>query len=144
MFLWRGRGKKTEQAATSVIDQGCEISGRLVFVGTFILDGRFQGEIVSSDTLVVAANAEFEGNAQVGTAIIHGQVKGNVAARERVELQASARVVGDIESPVLVLEEGVAFDGRCKMTGREAEKEKAAEGQVLHMDRSLVRLHNRG
>jgi cytoskeletal protein CcmA (bactofilin family) len=32
-----------------------------------------------------------------------------------VELAGRARVFGDLESPVLVLEEGVIFEGRCRM-----------------------------
>lgn len=146
MFLWRGRSQKSEKAATSVIDQGCEITGRINFVGTLILNGRFQGEMVSSDVLVVAAEGELEANVEVGTAIISGQIKGNIVARERVELQATARVVGDIESPVLMLEEGVAFDGRCKMKEKEPLKiEERPEGEKLRfIDKGLVELRRHG
>jgi cytoskeletal protein CcmA (bactofilin family) len=40
---------------------------------------------------------------------------GNVHASERDELTGKARVFGDLESPVIVLDEGVMFEGRCRM-----------------------------
>jgi len=35
---------------------------------------------------------------------------------ERVEIRGSARVFGDVEAPVVVIEEGVLFEGHCRMT----------------------------
>ncbi|MBI3059197.1 MAG: polymer-forming cytoskeletal protein [Deltaproteobacteria bacterium] len=119
MWRWRRNGSAPEQASTSVIDQGCELEGRLTFVGTLVLNGKFRGELFSSDTLLVGETGQAEAEVQVGVAIVSGQVTGNLIARERVELRGSARIFGDIVTPVLVLEEGVVFDGRCKMKTKE-------------------------
>ncbi len=53
MWRWRGNGSAAHQAPMSVIDQGGEFEGRLTFVGTLILNDKFQGEVTSSDTLIV-------------------------------------------------------------------------------------------
>lgn len=119
MWRWRGNSSAPEQASTSVIDQGCELEGRLTFAGTLVLNGKFRGELFSSDTLLVGETGQAEAEVQVGVAIVSGQVTGNIIARERVELRGSARIFGDIVTPVLVLEEGVVFDGRCKMKTEE-------------------------
>ena len=119
MWRWRRNSSAPEQASTSVIDQGCELEGRLTFVGTLVLNGKFRGEIFSSDTLLVGETGQAEAEVQVGIAIVSGQVTGNLIARERVELRGSARIFGDIVTPVLVLDEGVVFDGRCKMKNEE-------------------------
>lgn len=119
MWRWRGNNSAPDQASTSVIDQGCELEGRLTFAGTLILNGKFHGEIFSSDTLLVGESGEVEAEVQVGIAIVSGQITGNINARERVELRGTARIFGDIVTPVLVLEEGVVFDGRCKMKNEE-------------------------
>jgi cytoskeletal protein CcmA (bactofilin family) len=50
---------------------------------------------------------------------VNGQIKGHITARERVELHGSARVFGDIDTPVLVLEAGVLFEGNCRMKSQE-------------------------
>jgi cytoskeletal protein CcmA (bactofilin family) len=119
MWRWRKNGSTAAHASTSIFDQGCELEGRLNFVGTLVLNGKFRGELLSSDTLLVGETGQLEADAQVGVAIVSGQITGNVLARERVELRRTARVSGDIVTPVLVLEEGVVFDGRCKMKNEE-------------------------
>lgn len=119
MWRWRGNSSAPDQASTSVIDQGCELEGRLTFVGTLVLNGKFRGELFSSDTLLVGETGQAEAEVQVGIAIVSGQITGNIIARERVELRGTARIFGDIVTPVLVLEEGVVFDGRCKMKSEE-------------------------
>ena len=37
------------------------------------------------------------------------------AGLERIELKRTARVYGDVEAPVVVVEEGVLFEGHCRM-----------------------------
>lgn len=119
MWRWRGNSSAPDQASTSVIDQGCELEGRLTFAGTLVLNGKFRGELFSSDTLLVGETGQAEAEVQVGVAIVSGQITGNIIAHERVELRSTARIYGDIVTPVLVLEEGVVFDGRCKMKSEE-------------------------
>src|SRR3989304_6833958 len=119
MWRWRGNNSAPDHASTSGIDQGCELEGRLTFSGTLVLNGKFRGEIYSSDTLLVGESGQAEAEVQVGVAIVSGQVIGNIIARERVELRGSARIFGDIVTPAMVLEEGVVFDGRCKMKTEE-------------------------
>jgi len=121
--MWRLRGNNStpEQPAMSVIDQGCELEGRLAFSGTLVLNGKFQGELLSSDTLIVGEGGELKANVRVRVAIVSGQLSGHITAKERVELRSTARIYGDIVTPVLLLEEGVIFDGHCKMKGDELE-----------------------
>jgi len=117
--LFRRTNFSTSHASTSVIDAGCEISGCIRFAGTLVLNGRLAGELIVADTLLVGDQGVIEANIQVGTAIINGEIKGNIVARERIELRGSARILGDVESPLLVLEEGVLLEGHCRMIGQE-------------------------
>jgi len=119
MRFWK-KSSASNHASTSVIDHGCVAEGRLNFVGTLAMNGRFRGELVSSDTLLVGDKGEVEAAIETGVAIISGQVRGNITARERVELRRTARIYGNIVTPVLVLEEGVVIDGQCKTNHEEA------------------------
>ena len=131
MWRWRKNNLHPDHEATSVIDQGCQFDGRLTFVGTLIVNGKLKGELISSSTLVVGETGEVEADVRAGTVILAGQLSGHITARERVELHKSARIYGDIVSPVLILEEGVIFDGHCSMKGKEVQviQLKAEEGQ---------------
>ena len=119
MWGWIGNHSTAEKAATSVIDQGCELEGRLTFVGTLLLNAGFKGEIFSSGTLLVGETGDVQAEVHVDIVVVNGQVTGNIFAQERVELRGKARVSGEIVTPILVLEEGVVFDGHCKMKAEE-------------------------
>ena len=54
-----------------------------------------------------------------GTVIVHGEISGNVEAKNAVELHHPAKVKGNIETPSLMIEKGVTFEGQCKMEGVE-------------------------
>ena len=100
------------------IDEGSEIEGKYTFTGagTILLNGNLQGEIAITGELIVGEKAVVKATIRAGSVVVWGQVVGDVHASERVELKGAARVVGTLEAPVVVLDEGVFFEGRCEMT----------------------------
>src|SRR5262245_34825757 len=101
---------------TAFIDEGSEIEGRYTFSGTLMLNGRFKGEISTSDTLIIGEKGVMSGDIRAGQVLVSGEIVGNVFAAERIDLKRTARVFGDVEAPVIVVEEGVLFEGHCRMT----------------------------
>jgi len=96
---------------------GSRFEGKLSFDEMVRLDGAFIGEIHSSDTLVVGESANVEGDIRVGALILSGSFKGNIQATTMVDLRAPARVEGNIDTPVLKIEENVYFNGQVAMQG---------------------------
>lgn len=92
------------------------MEGRYTFSGTLMLNGRFKGEISSTDTLIVGDKGVINGDIRAGQVLVSGEVVGNISGTERIELKRTARVFGDVEAPVVVVEEGVLFEGHCRMT----------------------------
>jgi cytoskeletal protein CcmA (bactofilin family) len=111
---------------TAFIDEASEMEGRFTFSGTVMLNGKFKGEISSNDTLIVGDKAVINATIRAGVILISGEVVGNVHGKDRVELRGTARVYGDIEAPVVVVEEGVLFHGHCRMTKAAPEPSAAA------------------
>ena len=112
----RKRKSAGRAGLTAFIDEGSEIEGRYTFSGTVMLNGRFKGEISTTDTLIIGDKGVMNGDIRAGQVLISGEVVGNVSATERVELKRTGRVFGDVETPVVVVEEGVLFEGHCRMT----------------------------
>ena len=94
---------------------GSRFEGKMSFDEMVRLDGVFNGDIVSSDTLVVGESAEIEGSIKVGALILSGHFKGEIKATTSVELRAPAQVEGSIETPLLKIAEKVIFNGEIKM-----------------------------
>lgn len=117
-MLWKKSGQaiaKGNSDLSAYIDEASEIEGKYTFTGTVMLNGKFSGEISSSDTLIIGEKGVVHATIRAGVVLISGQVTGNIAGGERVELRGAARVFGDIEAPVVVVEEGVLFEGHCRM-----------------------------
>jgi cytoskeletal protein CcmA (bactofilin family) len=104
------------------LGKGTEFEGKLVFDGVVRLDGKFKGEIISNDTLVVGESASVNAEIKVDSIIISGKISGNIYSKNRVEIHAPAKVYGNIQTPVLVLEEGVVFEGNCSMESKKTEQ----------------------
>lgn len=130
---------KTSARPTDImafIDEGSEIDGKYTFTGTgtILLNGKVRGEVVSSDTVVVGEKAVVNATIRAESVIIKGEVVGNVQASGRIELKGAARVFGDLEAPVVVLEEGVLFRGQCRMTTSRAD-EVTPDPEVVALER---------
>jgi cytoskeletal protein CcmA (bactofilin family) len=132
---WRKNKRATQDSRssdlTAFIDEGSEIEGKYTFRGTVMLNGKFSGEINSTDSLIIGEKGCVNATVRAGVVLINGEVIGNVFATERVELRGTARVYGDVEAPVVVVEEGVLFEGHCKNTkGRSADATSADRDDV--------------
>jgi cytoskeletal protein CcmA (bactofilin family) len=101
---------------TTLINEGTEIEGKVTFSGTVLLNGRMRGEIVSNDVLVVGERGVVNASIHAGIVEISGEVVGNVSATDRIELHTNCRVYGDIDAPVVIIDEGALLEGQCRMT----------------------------
>lgn len=99
----------------ALLGRGSEFEGKLTFEGTVRIDGKFTGNIVTNDVLVVGEGAKIQAEISCGTIIVHGELSGDIKAKSAVELHHPARMKGNIETPSLMIEKGVTFEGQCKM-----------------------------
>lgn len=108
------------------LDARSRINGELRFDDTFRVDGHLQGKTTSDGVLIVGEEGRVEGEIRVGQLFVSGTVHGSVEASDRVEIAAGARVEADVDTPVLVVEEGAHFSGGCSM-GKRSEEVPAEE-----------------
>ncbi len=99
----------------ALLGKGSQFEGKLLFEGTVRIDGKFSGEIVSTDTLIIGEGAEVKANVTVGTLTCLGDYQGDAKASKSIELKAPAKVRGNLTTASIVIERGVFFDGNCKM-----------------------------
>jgi cytoskeletal protein CcmA (bactofilin family) len=99
----------------ALLGKGSAFEGKLLFEGTVRIDGKFSGEIISTDTLIIGEGAEVKANLQVGSLICLGDFNGDAKASKSVEMKAPAKVHGSISTASIIIDRGVFFDGTCKM-----------------------------
>jgi len=109
------------------IGRGIEITGDIAFSDRLQVDGKVSGTITSDGgTLIIGESGNLEAKIDVGVCVIHGSINGNLNARSKVEVRRTGRVDGDMMTPVLLVEEGAAFNGVIKM-GQESSASRVLE-----------------
>ena len=97
------------------LGSGSTFEGRVVFDEAMRIDGIFNGDILSSDTLVIGETASVQAELEVNELVVSGRVKGDIRARKRVEIRSPAVVNGNIMAPSVSIEDGVIFNGQVEM-----------------------------
>lgn len=90
--------------------------GDITCTGGLRIDGEFDGNINVRGLLIVGKSGRVKVNeAKVKDAIVAGNFEGKLWAENRVELEKGANFKGEITCKILVIEEGVTFNGSCSM-----------------------------
>jgi len=113
-------------ALTAFLGKGSRITGTLVFEGPCRLEGHVEGEVTAQDTLTVGESAVVNARLNGSMIVVQGTVTGDVVAKTRLEIRAPGKVIGDVTTPSLVINEGAILEGRCSMrSGASAEETRA-------------------
>ncbi len=112
--------KGSSRDIRAFLGEQTSFEGKLIFEGTVRIDGKFQGEILTEDVVIIGETAKVNAEIKAGEIVISGQVEGNVHAKDTLEILAPARVHGNILTPKLSIQEGAIFDGSCQMEELEA------------------------
>ena len=109
--------KKEESPIKAYLGSDALFKGTLRFEGTVRIDGKFEGRVNTSDTLVVGETGDLEADIEAGTVICRGKMRGTIVASKKIEMHPSSKIVGDVQTPALSIELGAMLDGNCNMTG---------------------------
>ena len=103
---------------TTLVADGVEISGDVLFSGGMRIDGRVTGDVIGKKAdgenpslLVLSAQGRIEGTIRCGDAVINGTVIGDLDVEHRLELQSDARVCGTIRYRQLQMDVGASVEG---------------------------------
>lgn len=108
---------RTMANATNVLASGIDINGSIRFSNDMIIDGKIEGEIISEKGRVtIGENAEIKGDVTAGEVKVFGKVEGKISS-ERCELKTDSRLVGDIKTKSIVMEDGASHSGRSEIGG---------------------------
>ena len=112
---------KRDNEINSILGKGLELEGTLILRGSTRIDGYFKGEILSHGDLTVGEQGRIEAYIHASSIDIMGEVHGNIISDHRVHIHAPAKVFGNIESPTLLIDPGVIFEGETRMNNKEKE-----------------------
>jgi len=105
-----------EGRLSGFVGHGTTLTGETEFHAMLRVDGHLIGTVTSeAGTLIIGTNGQVDANVMVAAAMINGTVNGDILASEKLQLGRTARVMGNIQTPRLIIEEGAILEGSCSM-----------------------------
>ena len=101
----------------SIIGEGTAFRGDLDLNGLLRVDGDFSGTVRTKGRVLIGRNGRARCTIYAGTVVVGGAVDGNIFAAEKVVVLSTGMIIGNINTPRLVAEEGVVLNGVCRVEG---------------------------
>lgn len=121
----------------TVLGKDIFFKGELRGSGSVKIDGQFSGSIILDKELTILKNGKVEADVEATIVIIEGHLIGNVSAREKVIISEEGRLVGDIKTEKIAVEEGAVVKGRIEITKFGKSKQTPKPEEPLKLDKEL-------
>jgi cytoskeletal protein CcmA (bactofilin family) len=118
----------------TIIGPTIAIRGKVKADEDLVIRGRIDASISSTKLVHVDKDGVVKANVEAESVLISGVVVGDVTATSRVELMGTARVVGDIASPLMVINDGARLRGKIDMPA----VDKAMEEKYVEQPKAAV------
>ncbi len=102
-------------AATTIGEQSV-FEGRFAIRGSLRVDGTFEGQALVVDQLGIGPKGRVRAAITATSVVVEGVIIGNINASRRILLLATARVLGDLKTPELIIQDGVVLEGKCTIS----------------------------
>jgi excisionase family DNA binding protein len=118
-----GKKVKKVEVEEKILDVNASMQGNMVFKDPVNLkiNGTFEGSLTTKGNLTIGESAEVNADIIGENIVIAGKVTGDIIAERSLRLVAPARVIGDVRSPSLMVDEGAILHGACQMIFDEAQ-----------------------
>jgi cytoskeletal protein CcmA (bactofilin family) len=121
-----GKKKKADISAGAPdlknIREGLTLLGRNLSVNGTVLGeddvqllGEHVGDFDLKGNLNIHQSAKIVGNVKASAISVGGTVEGNISATKMMNILQTANIKGDINTPVISIEEGAQFNGKVSM-----------------------------
>jgi len=97
---------------SAALGKNVTIKGQIFAREDLTIDGEMEGTIECQDhRLTIGPNARVQATLKAREIIIQGSIQGNVEASDKIDIRREAKLVGDIKTSRIVIEDGAYFKG---------------------------------
>ncbi len=104
----------------SVIGDNSYFQGTFSLKGALRVSGCYEGETLVVENLFVSPNGKIKSNIKGNALVIEGTIIGNIEASSRVMLMPTSRILGEVRTPELIIQNGAILEGLCIITPKTA------------------------
>jgi cytoskeletal protein CcmA (bactofilin family) len=115
------------RAGGAILGKSVILKGQLYGREDVTIDGEVEGTVeLQEHRLTVGPTGKVIATIKAREIVVLGTVEGNIETREKIEIRKEAKVVGDIRTARIVIEDGAFFKGNVDIVRAEAPKPAAA------------------
>lgn len=119
------------RASSASIGKAVKIVGQIFSREDLYVDGDVEGTIeLLEHKLTVGPNGKVQASIKAREVVVLGTISGNVDANDRLEIRKDAKLVGDIRTARIVIEDGAYFKGSIDIVKPEPAKQSGGKGQA--------------
>lgn len=116
-------------SGAATIGKAVMVKGQIFSREDLLIDGEVEGTVEAQEHRVtVGPNGKVQASIKAREIVVLGSINGNVEATDKIDIRKDARLVGDIKTARIVIEDGAYFKGSIDITKGEpkAQKQPAA------------------
>ncbi|MBV9303675.1 MAG: polymer-forming cytoskeletal protein [Acidobacteriaceae bacterium] len=100
------------RSGSAALGKNVTVKGQIIAREDLTIDGEVEGTVECHEhRLTIGPNARVQSNLKAREIVIHGSIQGNVEAADKIDLKKEAKLVGDIKTSRVVIEDGAYFKG---------------------------------
>lgn len=107
---------KLGEEANTTIGTRSVFEGKFAVKGALKIDGKFEGKALIVDKVFIGPKGKVKANIRASSVVVEGILIGNINASNRVLLLPTSRILGDIQTPELIIQNGTILKGRCTIS----------------------------
>lgn len=119
----KGQKRVESSDVLTVVGPEAYFHGVITVRGSLRVEGEVEGNVSEAQTVIVGRNGSVKGDVCADVIDISGAITGDVVAGVQIELRTGGRLIGNIRTPKLTIEEGAVFEGGCVMLPAEGAAE---------------------
>jgi cytoskeletal protein CcmA (bactofilin family) len=105
------------------IGKAVKINGQIYSKEDLYVDGDVEGTIeLQEHRLTIGPNGKVHSNVKAREVVVLGNIQGNVEASDKLEIRKDARLIGDIKTARIIIEDGAYFKGSIDIVKPEPAK----------------------
>ena len=112
---------------TAVLGKSVIVKGQIVSREDLTIDGEVEGTVeLQEHRLTVGPNGKVLASVKAREIVVLGTIHGNVETTDKIDIRKDAKLVGDIRTARIVIEDGAYFKGNIDIVRAEAPRAQPA------------------
>jgi cytoskeletal protein CcmA (bactofilin family) len=123
-----GRYEPEPRGSSATIGKAVKINGQIHSKEDLYVDGDVEGTVEAPEhKLTVGPNGTVHATIKAREVVALGSIQGNVEAADKIEIRKDAKLVGDIKTARIIIEDGAYFKGSIDIVKPEPAKASKAQ-----------------